>query len=99
MILYNVTLSVEASIADEWLTWMKDTHINDVMGTGLFTSFEIYKVLLQKEDELTYSVQYFVESMSKLQQYQAKHAQQLQAKHINRYGDKIVAFRTVLESV
>ncbi len=99
MILYNVTVSVDSTIADEWLDWMKGTHIAEVMATGLFSSYEIYKVLLQKENELTFSVQYFTASMSNLQQYQAKHAQALQAKHSKKYGDKAVAFRTVLESV
>ncbi len=99
MILYNVTVSVDANIADEWLDWMKKTHIAEVMATGLFSSYEIYKVLLQKESELTFSVQYFTTSMGKLQQYQAKHAQELQAKHSSKFGDKVLAFRTVLESV
>jgi len=99
MILYNVTISVDLRIEEEWLAWMKHTHINEVMATGLFTSYQIYKVLLQKEDELTYSVQYFVDSMSNLQQYQAKYAQELQAKHKLKFGDKVVAFRTVLEVV
>ena len=98
MILYNVTVSVDLTIATEWLTWMKETHIEEVMATGLFESYAIYKVLLQKEEELTYSVQYFATSMSKLQQYQAKYANELQERHASRYGDKVVAFRTVLES-
>ncbi len=99
MILYNVTVSVDITVAEEWLTWMKQTHIDEVMATGLFESYEIYKVLLQKEEELTYSIQYFTTSMSKLQQYQAKYAQELQAKHKSKYGNKVIAFRTVLESV
>ncbi len=99
MILYNVTISVDSRIAEEWLTWMKHTHISEVMATGLFSSYQIYKVLLQKEDELTYTVQYFVDSMSNLQQYQAKYAQELQAKHKLKFGNKVVAFRTVLEAV
>lgn len=97
MILYNITISVETSIVDEWLTWMKEVHIPEVMETGLFESYSIYKVLLQQE-ELTFSVQFFTSSMSKLQKYQANHAQLLQARHSKKYGDKVVAFRTVLES-
>jgi len=37
--------------------------------------------------------------MARLQQYHAKYAQELQAKHVNKFGDKAVAFRTVLETV
>ena len=99
MILYNVTVSVDPSISEDWLNWMKEIHINEVMATGLFESYSIYEVLLQKDETMTYSVQYFISSMAKLQQYQAKFAPGLQADHIKRYGDKAVAFRTVLESV
>lgn len=99
MILYNVTLSVDPSISAEWLRWMKTTHIKDVMATGLFESYSIYEVLLQDDETLTYSVQYFTTSMAKLQQYQAKYAPDLQTTHMKRYGDKVVAFRTVLETV
>ncbi len=55
VILYNVTVSVDITVAEEWLTWMKQTHIDEVMATGLFESYAIYKVLLQQE-ELTYSI-------------------------------------------
>ena len=99
MILYNVTVSVDPSIADEWLGWMKNTHINEVMDTGLFDSYAMYEVLLQLEETTTYSVQYFTTSLAKLQQYQANFAPALQAKHVEQFGEKAVAFRTVLELV
>lgn len=99
MILYNVTVSVDPSVSKEWLAWMKDVHIKEVLATKLFESNTIYEVLLQKDDTITYSVQYFAKSMANLQQYQAKYAPELQQKHHDRYGDKVVAFRTVLESV
>jgi hypothetical protein len=34
MILYNVTVSVDPEIHDEWLAWMKSKHIPDVLATG-----------------------------------------------------------------
>lgn len=36
-IVYNVTTKVELSIAEEWLTWLKDEHIPDLIKTGCFT--------------------------------------------------------------
>ena len=36
MIIYNVTVSVEESIKKDWLTWMQDVHIPEVMATGIF---------------------------------------------------------------
>lgn len=99
MILYNITVSVNPSIVDNWLKWMKTKHIPEVMKTGLFESNQFYKVLLQQDESVTFSVQYFTTSMAKLQQYHAKYAPQLQAKHSEKFGDGIAAFRTVLETV
>jgi hypothetical protein len=41
MILYNVTVSIDESVEKEWLQWMKEVHIPDVMNTGLFVSSKI----------------------------------------------------------
>lgn len=97
--MYNVTISVDPDISEDWINWMKQEHIPEVMETGIFDSFRIFKVLLQQDESITFSVQYFTDTMAKLQQYHAVHAPGLQAKVSERYGDKLVAFRTVLESV
>jgi len=36
MIMYNVTVMVEESLSNDWLDWMNQTHIPDVMATGFF---------------------------------------------------------------
>jgi hypothetical protein len=41
MILYNVTVKIEADAQEDWLQWMKSTHIPDVMDTGLFLGYRI----------------------------------------------------------
>ena len=99
MIIYNVTMSVELPIHDEWIAWMANEHIPEVMATGKFVDVKMYKVLLEKEDSITYSVQYFAESLAQVQLYLAQHAHELQTKHRLQYGDNVVAFRTVLEEI
>lgn len=99
MILYNVTVGVDDSIHDEWLSWMKNIHIPEVMATGRFKDYKIFKILLNKEAGTSYSIQYFAENMAELQLYQALHAQELQARHSKQFGDGAVSFRTVLEEI
>ena len=99
MIIYNVTMAVEMAIHDEWIAWMANEHIPEVMATGKFVDVKMYKVLLEKEDSITYSVQYFAESLAQVQLYLAQHAHELQAKHQQKYGSDVVAFRTVLEEI
>ncbi len=100
MIIYNVTINIEKSVHDEWLEWMKTCHVPDVMRTGLFKENKILRVLGDEDSGgHTYSFQYWCESMEKYLQYQDIYAPALRGEHNNRYKDKFVAFRTLLETV
>ena len=100
MIVYNVTTNIDASVHEDWLDWMKASHIPDVMRTGMFTEFRFLKVMSEDESGgFTYSIQYTCESMEKYQQYIDIYAPTLRADMISRYKEKFVAFRTLLEVV
>ena len=100
MIIYNVTVNVESDIHDEWLLWLKEVHIPDVLKTGLFTENKVCRVLgITEEEGHTYSVQYTCKSMNEYVEYRDNHAQRLQAEYNKRYEGKFVAFRTLLEVV
>ncbi len=98
MIIYNVTINVVEEIHKDWLAWMKNKHIPDVMNTGYFLENKIAKVLTMQEDETghTYAIQYTCTSMNALNEYQKKCGKKLQQEHANRYQGKFVAFRTIL---
>ncbi len=97
MIVYNVTLSVDEPIHQEWLEWMKHVHIPDVMATGLFLDSRVVRVLAEEEGGVTYAVQYTCADMATYERYRAEHAPRLQAETEKRYGGRYVAFRTLLE--
>jgi len=99
MIIYNVTVSVEESIKEDWLKWMQEVHIPEVMATGIFSKSQINRVIIQGDSDNTYAIAYTCASMKDLHQYQMKFAPELQQKHVARYGDKAVAFRTLMEVI
>jgi hypothetical protein len=99
MILYNVTVNIDDAVHDEWLKWMKEVHIPDVMNTGHFVENKICKILAESEGGVSYSIQYFCESMNELETYQANHAARLQKEHTDKYAGRFAAFRTLLEVV
>ena len=37
MIIYNVTVKVDHSIADDWLSWLQQEHIPEIIATECFT--------------------------------------------------------------
>ncbi len=101
MIIYNVTVNVDHDIVEDWLQWMKEKHIPDVMNTGKFTGFKFCKILTAQPDETgqTFAIQYFCNDLATLEDYQQNDAPALQKEHTERYGNKAAAFRTLLEEV
>lgn len=101
MILYNVTVNVENSICEDWLQWMLEKHIPDVMNTGLFKHYKLLRLLNEEENNTgtTFAVQYFCETMQDYEKYKKEFATKLQKEYNLRYQGKFVAFRTLLEEV
>jgi hypothetical protein len=98
MLLYNVTVGVDKDIEEEWLEWIKEKHIPDVMRTGMFSSSKMYKVLHDQDDgTISYSIQYFANSIENVQQYLEVFAPVLIEEHRKKFHNKHVAFQTLLE--
>lgn len=100
MIIYSVTVKIDLDVHDDWLQWMKDVHIPEVLATEKFKNYRILRLLADDEqDGINYNIQYSAESMSDYFDYQHNFATELQEKHTKRYKDKFVAFRTLLKEV
>jgi hypothetical protein len=100
MILYNVTVNVDKDAEIEWLSWMRETHIPDVLATGMFLENKLYRILHDSEDgSINYSVQYFAENMDKLNEYMQVHSKKLQQDVQIKFQDRVVSFRTLLQAV
>jgi len=99
MIIYNVTVNVDENIVDDWLKWMQEIHIPEVMETGIFIKSQINRVIVQRDTGYTYAVAYTCRNMKDLHQYQIKFAPGFQKKHNERYGEKAIAFRTLMELI
>lgn len=100
MILYNVTIKVEPAINEEWVKWMKEEHIPELMETGLFVDSRLMQILeLDDTDGITYAAQYYCEGMDQYNEYIDKHAPRLRQAGIDRFGEQFVAFRTIMKLV
>lgn len=100
MIVYNITIKIAPHIENDWLQWQREEHIRDIMSTGLFREWKMFRLLDQDEsDGITYIVQYFADSAAQYEQYIAQHASLLREKSFERWGDQFIAFRSVMELV
>ncbi len=99
MVVYNVTINIDQESADEWLKWMRETHIPDVMSTGHFRDSKICRVQGEEEGGNTFAIMYTAKSQKDLEEYQEKHSPQLQSEHTQRFKGKFASFRTLLTVV
>ena len=100
MIIYNVTTNIHESVHNQWLQWMQQEHIPEILATGKFSSARIVKVLIEEEmGGTTYSVQYTTDSKLTLEKYYQEDAPKLREKAIKLFGDKMLSFRTELELI
>ena len=99
MILYNVTVILDEEIHQDWLTWMKDYHIADVMATSCFISYRMLKVIDSPNEGVTYCIQYISEDRQKYDEYQSNHATALRASFPSRFNEKFVIYRSLMEFV
>ena len=100
MFIYNVTIKVDHSIHDNWLQWMKEVHIPDVMKTGCFEKHVFIRLLETDETEgLTYAVQYYAISKAQYNRYIDLYAAKLRKDGMDKWGNKFIAFRTLMEVV
>lgn len=100
MILYNVTINIDDSVHEEWVEWMKRTHIPDVMKTGKFVEYKFNKVLTgDEEGGHTYAVQYLAPDEKSFHEYETQHAAALQEEHRRKFEGHFNAFRTLMHVI
>ena len=100
MLIYNVTISIDDTVHDRWLSWMKDKHIPDMLATKKFSEAKMCKVLVEEETGgTTYAIQYITADRATLQRYYEEDAERMRREGNLKFPDKFVAFRTELEIV
>ncbi len=100
MLIYNVTTNIDNSVLDQWLAWMKEIHIPNVLATGKFLNAKMTKVLVEEEmGGSTYSVQYTTINKKTLNEYYENEASKLREEVQKKFPNKFVSFRTELEVI
>jgi hypothetical protein len=100
MIVYNLTIKVHNSIAEEWLAWELEEHVPAVLSTGLFDGYSFHRLLDQDEsDGPTFVLQYHTSSMERHLQYVMEFAPTFQREAFDKWGERFIAFRTVMEEL
>jgi hypothetical protein len=100
MIVYNMTIKVDPAIETVWLQWLKQEHIPDSLASGQFTHWKMFRLLDQDDtDGPTFVIQYFASSLEHYNRFIEEYAPMLSKKAFERWGDRFIAFRTVMQVV
>ena len=100
MIIYNVTVKVDAAIADAWLRWLLEQHIPEIMQTGCFTEYKVVRLLdIDDSEGPTYAIQYLADSKADYNRYIEMHAPAMRKKSTDEWGDRFIAFRSVMQVI
>mgnify|MGYP000191281666 CR=1 FL=1 len=68
MIIYNVTISIDAGESENWLSWMRTKHIPDVLNTGCFLEAKLSKII----GESYFNLEKYEDAISYLRVYRGK---------------------------
>lgn len=100
MIIYNITIKVDRSITEEWVQWMQTVHIPEVLKTGCFDKHQLVRLLQIDETEgPTYAAQYYAPNLTSYDYYLQHHAPAFSKKIADKWGEKYVDFKTLMQVV
>jgi len=99
MIVYNETVIVDEAVHTQWLKWMQQDYIPQVMATGHFNRFNILTVLDSPNEGVTYCIQYFADNRDEYNKFQQEHLQGLHTLHYQKFENQFVMFNTLMKAV
>jgi hypothetical protein len=100
MYIYNVTIKIDKTIRTEWLQWMTNEHLPEVLQTGMFMSYKLVELLEPVDEEgYTFSAQYHCVSLQSYEQYIKEFAPLLRERGFQLFGNKFIAFRSLLQTI
>ncbi|MEI8110339.1 MAG: DUF4286 family protein [Chitinophagia bacterium] len=96
-VLYNITTKVTPIIAEDWLQWMREEHIPAILATGLFTEYQMLRLLDQDDSEgPTYSLQLVANHRNDYEAYLQQFAPKLREASFQKWGNQFISFRSLL---
>jgi quinol monooxygenase YgiN len=100
MIVYEVNLSVDWSVADAYRAWLAE-HVTAMLALPGFVSAERFDVLQPpgEAERARFCVHYRLSDAAALERYLTQHAAAMRADAIERFGERFSANRRVLQPV
>lgn len=101
MIIYNITYSVEPSVADSFIQWMKENHVPKVNVLPEIKALKIYKLRtdLGEGHGVNFTFQYVFNQNIELDLFLKNHSDNLRNEVFRKFHGFYADFDTVLDEV
>lgn len=99
MLIYNTTFQVDDDVHDNFLIWVKECCIPQVLSQGILKSPRLCRILSHREEGTAYSLQWEVENSGLLHQWHLKQGVSLHEEIRKIFQDKVVGFPTLMEVI
>ncbi|MBE7171165.1 MAG: DUF4286 family protein [Williamsia sp.] len=100
MIIYNITCKVDWSVHEEWLAWVQQKYMPDMLSIDLFYHGQLVRLLETDEtDGPTYALQFYTHSLENYQHFMTGAGTALLRRQLDHWNNAVVSFGTVMQQV
>lgn len=99
MIIYSVQCRVQSESAEAWERYFLDTHLDDVLNTGCFTSYVFKKEISDEANEMLFIADYYSPSQESLDTYNREFAAALKQDVMDHFSGKFTAQRQIFQLI
>ena len=100
MIIYSVTCTVDADIAQAWEQFFVDKHLDDLVRTGYFTGYSFRRIIEETaSDKVRFTSEYFTSDLEQLKRYNETAAAALKKEVSDLFQGKYSCSRQIYEEV
>ena len=93
-------MKVDPFIADRWLQWVLEEHAPEILQTGCFNDYRVVRLLEVDDSEgPTFAIQYHAASKADYNRYMEMYAADMRKKSFDKWGERFLAFRSVMQVV
>lgn len=100
MIIYNTTYHVDDKIHAEYLSFVREVFIPQIVGTGILKEARLSRIVDDRnEPGASYSLQFRVENVETLTNWLNEHGEKLNDELFSQFGHGLAGFVTLLEEI
>ena len=100
MIIYNTTFHIEECIQQDFIDYIRQNVIPQATKSGLLTSPRFSRIFGEHEEQgFSYALEFATESISTLEKWNKTESAAVITPLIEKFGDKVVGFSTVMQVV